>query len=80
MRRSAVSIPSNIAEGKNRQTKKEYVQFLYIAKGSCSELDTQVIISNQLGFLDDGIAKELEDKLDHISRMLTNLIKGLKQG
>ena len=48
MRRAAVSIPSNIAEGANRKTTKEYIQFLYIALGSTAELETQLIIGNPI--------------------------------
>ena len=51
IRRSAVSIPSNISEGAGRASKKEFIQFLSIAQGSTSELETQLIISNNLGFL-----------------------------
>lgn len=78
IRRSAISIPSNIAEGAGRASKKEFVQFLSIAQGSTSELETQLIISNNLGF----IKKEdmrLIDELDEISRMIIGLIKSLKK-
>lgn len=51
MRRSAVSIPSNIAEGCARQTRKEAIQFLYIALGSMAEIETQLIIANELGYI-----------------------------
>ena len=53
MRRSAISIPSNIAEGFRRFYNKEYKQFLYIALGSCAELETQVIISKELNYIKD---------------------------
>ena len=78
IRRSAISIPSNIAEGAGRASKKEFVQFLSIAQGSTSELETQLIISNNLGFL----KKEnlyLLDELDEISRMIIGLIRTLKK-
>lgn len=78
MRRSGVSIPSNIAEGFNRIHNKEYRQFLYIALGSCAELETQTEISSELKYLDAVNKKMLLDKLDHESRMLTNLIKKIK--
>lgn len=78
MRRSAVSIPSNIAEGKTRQYKNEYIQFLYIALGSCAELETQLVISKELGYLTKEVEAELLEKLDHICRMTRNLIKSLR--
>ena len=53
MRRSAVSIPSNIAEGAARKGNKEYVQFLYIALGSLSELETQILIVDRLNYCED---------------------------
>ena len=61
MRRCAVSVPSNIAEGAARKNDKEFIQFLYIALGSLSELETQIIISSNLRYLDDeSILKEIE--------------------
>jgi len=79
MRRAAVSIPSNVSEGKARQGKKEYIHFLYMAKSSCAELETQFVIAEELGFVKDESGKHLHEKLDHVSRMLMNLIKGLKK-
>ncbi|MCX5712260.1 MAG: four helix bundle protein [Candidatus Omnitrophica bacterium] len=78
IRRSSVSIASNIAEGKSRQHKNEYIQFLYIALGSCAELETQVIISKELGYLDDHSDDVIFEDLDHLGRMIRNLIKSLK--
>lgn len=77
MRRASVSIPSNIAEGFNRFQNKEYKRFLYIALGSCAELETQIEIASELEYIDNKQKKELSDKIDHESRMLTNLIKKL---
>lgn len=77
MRRAAVSIPSNIAEGFNRFGNKEYRQFLYIALGSCAELETQIELGCELGFLKEEAAAELLEKLDFESRMLRNLVKRL---
>ena len=77
MRRAAVSIPSNIAEGFNRFGNKEYRQFLHIALGSCAELETQIELGCELGFLKQETAAELLEKLDFESRMLRNLVKRL---
>ncbi len=79
MRRSSVSIPSNIAEGKMRQHTNEYVQFLYVALGSCGELDTQLIIAEQLGYISKQEASSFTDEIDHISRMIRNLIKTIRK-
>ena len=77
MRRAAVSIPSNIAEGFNRFHNKEYRQFLYIAIGSCAELETQIEIAFDLNYLDEASKSTLLEIIDHESRMLRNLIKKL---
>jgi len=77
MRRASVSVPSNIAEGFNRFHNKEYRRFLYIALGSCAELETQVEIAGELKYIDDKGKGFLLEKLDHESRMLRNLIKKL---
>ncbi len=75
IRRSSIAIPSNIAEGFTRFYNKEYRQFLYIALGSCAELETQITISNSLNYIDDGSAKKLSDEIEIICKMITNLIK-----
>jgi len=62
MRRSAVSIPSNIAEGFRRYYNKKYKQFLYIALGSCAELETQIIIANELDYISETDKTELIEK------------------
>jgi four helix bundle protein len=77
MRRASVSIPSNVAEGFNRFHNKEYRQFLFIALGSCAELETQVEISSDLGFVQRNIRDLIIEKLDHETRMLRNLLKKL---
>lgn len=73
MRRAAISIAANISEGKARQTKNEYIQFLYIALGSASELETQLIISKELGYIDNKTEELILEDLDHISRMFAIL-------
>jgi four helix bundle protein len=77
IRRSAVSIPSNIAEGAARKSKIEFRQFLYIALGSAAELETQIRISNNLGYVDQEKCKEFIEELNAISRMLQGLNKSL---
>ena len=79
IRRSAVSIPSNIAEGAARNHNNEYRQFLYIALASAAELDTQIIISNNLGFLGVEKSNELINDLNTISKMLQGLIKSISK-
>jgi four helix bundle protein len=78
MRRAAVSIASNIAEGFNRYHNKEYKQFLFIALGSCAELETQLEVSGSLGYISQVRRNKMIEKLDHEGRMLKNLIKCLK--
>jgi four helix bundle protein len=78
MRRLAISIPSNIAEGFKRYHNKEYKQFLYITLGSCAELETQITIAKELQYIQADTETMLLDKLDHIGRMITNLLKKLK--
>ncbi len=77
MQRSAISIPSNVAEGFNRVHNKEYQRFLYIALGSCAELETQVEIAAELKYLAPDKKAALLEKLDHEARMLRNLVKKL---
>jgi four helix bundle protein len=77
MKRCSISIPSNIAEGFNRFHNKEYKQFLYIALGSCAELETQIEVAAELKFIDEQRKSSLLEKLDHESRMLRNLVKKL---
>lgn len=76
IRRSAVSIPSNIAEGSTRQSDKEFIQFLYIAMGSLSELETQIIIATNLSYIRDN--KMIMEKMEKIGKMTMGLIRYLK--
>jgi len=77
IRRSAVSIASNIAEGSRRIGKKEFQQFIGIAAGSAAELKTQIIISREVGYINSGTADTIMDDIDSIERMLTALSKSL---
>lgn len=76
MRRAAISIPSNIAEGAARQSSKEFIQFLYIALGSLSELETQCIIAENLGFLRE---PTLGPAIDELRKKMLNFIKYRKE-
>ena len=78
IRRAAVSIPSNIAEGAARNHVNEFRQFLYIALGSGAELETQLIIAKMLGFISDEKSQTLINELNSISRMLQGLIKSIQ--
>ena len=77
MRRASVSIPCNIAEGAARQGKKEFKNFLSIAQGSLSELDTQLELTILLGYLRVEELRELWDQLLRIDKMLSGLIRSL---
>ncbi|MGH9340692.1 MAG: four helix bundle protein [Acidobacteriota bacterium] len=79
MQRAAVSVPSNIAEGAARHSKKEFLKFIYIAKGSLSELDTQIEIGRDLGFLSDSSSTKLLELIGEIDRLLTGLISSIRR-
>ncbi|XLY89147.1 four helix bundle protein [Ectopseudomonas mendocina] len=72
--RSALSIPSNIAEGMERGSDKEKCRFMWIAKGSCAELRTQVLIGADIGYISQSVANLWLEESLRISRMLTDLI------
>lgn len=76
--RSSLSIPSNIAEGYERDSNKEFIRFLYIAKGSCGELRTQIYISIEIGFLEKQQGGNFIEEAKEISYMLNSLIQKRK--
>ena len=78
IRRSAVSVPSNTAEGYGRKTTPEYIQFLYVAYGSNCELETQILLSGDLGYIKAEESKKLQKDIGEIERMLKALIKSLQ--
>ncbi len=78
MRRAAVSIPSNIAEGRRRSSRKEFRHFLIIAYGSGSELETQIEITKRLNYSDPMKYKAIDCLLQEIMRMLNKLSSSLQ--
>ncbi len=79
IRRCSVSIPSNIAEGKERESVRELTRYLYIAKGSAAELKTQLFISYKVGYLSDQKYIYLSEKISRISGMLGSFIRAIKR-
>jgi four helix bundle protein len=79
LRRAAVSIPSNIAEGFGRFHNKEYAQFLFTALGSCSEVITQLTIAQRPGFIKNNNAENLIGETEQISKMIMGLVKKLRE-
>jgi four helix bundle protein len=79
IRRASVSIPADIAEGFGRSHTNELLQFLNISKGSVSEVETLLIICLRLNYLNQETFNTFNETIDHISRMLTNLIKSIKR-
>jgi len=77
IKRAVISIPSNIAEGAGRNTNKDFSRFIAIALGSSFELETQLIIANELNFMENETFQELVLKLNKIQRMLVNFQKHL---
>lgn len=78
LRRAAVSVPANIAEGKGRGTAKEFCRFLTIANGSLTELDTHFVIAQQLGFITHDTLKDVETLIEEVGRIITGLRKSLE--
>lgn len=77
LRRAAVSVPSNIAEGKGRRADKEFLLFLHHARGSIFEVETQLMIAGRLGYIPEFEVRRLDNTAGEIARMLSGLIKGI---
>ena len=77
IRRAAASIPANIAEGAGRHSRKEFAHFLSNSQGSASELETELIIANRLGYLDEASFRVLIHELDRIGRLISGLVRHL---
>ncbi len=78
IRRAVVSVPSNIAEGYGRKTTADYIRSLYIAYGSNCELETQIQLSGDLGYIGGSLLEGIKDEIQEIERMLKALIKSLE--
>jgi four helix bundle protein len=78
IRRAAVSVPSNIAEGYGRKTKPDYIRLLYIAYGSNCELETQILLAADIGFIEWSLLKGIQEGIQEVERMLKALIKSLE--
>ena len=79
MTRAAVSVPSNIAEGSGR-TEKDFVHFLTIALGSLYELNTQVMLSERIGYIDENVSSVLQSKAEKLQMMISGFMRRLEQG
>ena len=77
IRRAAVSIPSNIAEGHRRASDKEFIQFLKIARGSLAEVETQIIVAGDLQYVDVPTVEEISREIEEIGKMINGLINSL---
>ena len=77
LRRAAVSVPSNIAEGKGRRTDKDFLLFLHHARGSVFEVETQLTVASRLGYIPETDLLRLESSAGEIARMLNGLIKAI---
>jgi len=79
LRRPAVSVPRNIAEGPARESAKEFAQFLIMARRSLSELETQLLIATELGYLPEAVAASLLERVDSIFALIGGLLRTLRQ-
>ncbi len=79
LRRAAMSVPTNIAEGANREHKREYLHFLYIAKGSLAEVDYLLCLSKRLGYLEDIEYRKVAELQEEASKTLYGLIKSVRK-
>jgi four helix bundle protein len=77
IRRSAISIPSNVSEGHTRQHRAEFRQFLSMALGSLAELETQIIISRELNYISSEKSEKVIDQIDSLGKMIRGLMKKL---
>ena len=78
MRRAVVSIPSNIAEGNQRKTTKEYIHFLFVSKGSLGELETQIMLSGRLNYITNEQMNALLSDCQNVGKLLNGLVNSLQ--
>jgi four helix bundle protein len=79
IRRAVVSIPSNIAEGYGRKTTPDYIRSLFIAYGSICELETQILLAGDLGYIDPSVLEEIKKDIQEVERMLKAMIRALEE-
>lgn len=79
LNRAVISIPSNIAEGWGRELSKNYLQFLRISRGSLMEVETMILISKNLGYINEENFKELNKEIEEVGKILQGLIKSVQQ-
>ena len=79
VQRAAISVPSNIAEGAARGSNRGFVNHLHIARGSLSELDTQLIIAHRLGYISEQVMRGLTDRMGEVDRLLNGLIASVRR-
>jgi four helix bundle protein len=79
MRRAAVSVPSNIAEGAARSSSKEFLQYLFIARGSLMELETQLVIACDLGYITDDCKASISEDIESVFALVSGLISLLRR-
>lgn len=78
LRRAAVAVPSNVAEGYGRGSTADYLRFCRVARGSLYEVETQMLIAGELGYVDRGDQQAIEGKLNECSRILAGLIRSIE--
>ena len=79
LNRASVSVPSNIAEGAARRTTRDFLAFVHIARGSLAEIETQLLVSHRIGYLDAETFESLSAQADEVGRMVNGLIAGLQR-
>ena len=78
IKRSSSSIPTNIVEGNERKTKNEFIQFLYVSKGSCAETKYHLLLAKDLGYISETEYQDLNNRIIEISKMLSSFINFVK--